>query len=137
MSKLMASGKPVTLVVESDPHNLIAVSSLLRELKLPFKRNTTGDGVVDQMHHMEPPPEVVLMSLDLAEGNAFDIAAAMKADPDFQRVRLVAIGPDNPATEKLENAGFDGFIATPLPRRHFSALLKRLMAGEHVYTGTM
>lgn len=131
----MAAGKPVTLVVESDPHNLIAVSSLLRELKLPFKRNTTGDGVVAQMRHMEPRPEIVLMSLDLAEGDPFDIAAAMRADPDFATVRLIAIGPDNPSPDTLEDAGFDGFIATPLPRRHFSALLKRLMAGEHVFAG--
>jgi CheY-like chemotaxis protein len=124
----------MALVVEGDPHNLIAVSSLLRELKVPFKRNTTGDGVVDQMHHMEPRPDVVLMALDLPEGNAFDIAAAMRADPDLARVRLVAIGPDNPASAELEGAGFDGFIATPLPRRHFSSILKRLLAGEHVFS---
>jgi CheY-like chemotaxis protein len=132
----MAAAKPYTLVVEGDPHNLIAVSSLLRELKVPFKRNTTGDGVVDQLHHMSPRPEVVLMSLDLPEGNAYDIAAAMRADPDFARVRLVAIGPDHPAADQLEGAGFDGFIATPLPRRQFSSLLKRVMAGEHIYSST-
>lgn len=129
----MPARKPVTLLVESDPHNLIAVSSLLRELKLRFKRNTTGGGVITQMRQMEPRPDLVLMALDLAEGNALEIATAIKADPVLARVRLIAIGPDDPAPCQLETAGFDGFIATPLPRRHFSALLKRLMAGEHVF----
>jgi CheY-like chemotaxis protein len=130
----MASAKPFALVVEGDPLNLIALSSLLRELKVPFKRNTTGGGVLQQMHEMNPRPDVVLMALDLPEADAFTIASALKADPELARVRLVAIGPDQPKLDELERAGFDGFIATPLPRRHFSSLLKRLMAGEHIFS---
>ncbi len=130
----MAAAKPYALIVEGDPLNLIALSSLLRELKVPFKRNTTGGGVLQQMHHMNPRPDVILMALDLPEGDAFAIASALRADPDLARVRLVAIGPDQPQPAELERAGFDGFIATPLPRRQFSGLLKRLMAGEHVFS---
>ena len=130
----MAAVAPIALVIEGDPHNLIALSSLLRELKVPFKRNTTGGGVTSQMHHMEPPPDVVLLALDLPEGNAYDIAAEVRADPEFADVRLVAIGPDHPAPSALEGAGLDGFISTPVPRRHFSAILKRLLAGEHIFT---
>lgn len=129
----MAAIQPYALVVEGDPHNLIAMSTLLRELKVPFKRNTTGDGVLDQMHEMEPRPDVVLIALDLPEGDAFAIASALRADPDLNRVRLVAIGPDQPHPGTLEQAGFNGFIATPLPRRQFSTLLKRLMAGEQIF----
>ncbi|MBL8146052.1 MAG: hypothetical protein JNL34_06685 [Anaerolineae bacterium] len=133
----MAARKPVTLFVESDPHNLIVVSSLLRDLKLPFKRNTTGDGVLEQMRQMDPRPEVVLMALDLAEGDAFTTAAAIKADQNFAQVLVIAIGPEAPSSDQLAGAGFDGFIPTPLPRRHFNALFKRLLAGEHVFAGPM
>ncbi len=133
----MAAAKPYALVVEGDPHNLIAVSALLRELKVPFKRNTTGEGVVDQIHQMDPRPNVILMALDLPEGDAFAIASALRSDPALVCVRLVAIGPTEPQFAQLEVAGFDGFIATPLPRRQFRALLTRLMAGEHVYAGPM
>jgi CheY-like chemotaxis protein len=130
----MAAAKPYALVVEGDPLNLIALSTLLRELKVPFKRNTTGEGVLQQVHDMQPRPDLVLMALDLPEGDAFAIASALRADPDLRRLRVVAIGPDQPQPDALERAGFDGFIATPLPRRHFSSLLKRLMAGEHVFS---
>lgn len=130
----MAARKPNILVVESDPLNLASLSALLRELKVPFKRNTNGAGVLEQLQQMHPRPNVVLMSLELPEGDAFEIAAALRAKAELDSVRLVAIGPDQPPPADLKYAGFDGFIATPLPRRQFGSLLKRLLNGEHVFS---
>lgn len=129
----MAARKPNILVVESDPLNLAALSALLRELKIPFKRNTNGDGVLEQVQQMQPRPDVVLMSLELPENDALAIASALRTDPGLNNVRIVAIGSGKPPSAALEGAGFDGFIATPLPRRQFSALLSRLINGERVF----
>ncbi len=61
------------LVVDDDAHSLVAISSMLRDLGIRFKRNTTGAKVPEQMRSMNPPPDFVLLNLDLPHGSAFTI----------------------------------------------------------------
>lgn len=60
-------------------------------------------------------PEVVLCDIGLPEMDGYEVARAMRADPDLGRVRLVALtgyaGPEDVA--KAKEAGFDAHLAKP------------------------
>ena len=123
------------LVVEADAHSLIAISALLRDLGIHYKRNTTGSAVVEQTLVMQPRPAFILLDLDLPHGDAFQIMAALKSHPTLTSIPVVAVAQDSAMSlaPRTRHAGFSGFLPKPLPRRNFGELLERIMDGEQVW----
>jgi CheY-like chemotaxis protein len=122
------------LVVEDDAHSLVAISSLLRDLGIRFKRNTTGANVPQQIYEMKPFPDFVLMNLDLASGEAFTIQQRIQSTPMLRSIPVIALasGGDFKLREQVENAGFAALVFKPLPRNQFGDLLERILADERV-----
>lgn len=122
------------LVVEDDAHSLVAISSLLRDLGIRFKRNTTGANVPQQIHDMKPHPDFVLMNLDLASGEAFTIQRRIQSSPVLRSIPVIALASedDRALREQVANAGFAALVLKPLPRSHFGDLLERVLADERV-----
>lgn len=123
------------LVVEGDAHSLVAIASIMRELRIRFKRNTTGTNVIEQLRVMVPRPDFVLIDLDLPNGDAFAVAHAILSDPELHRVPLIAIGnyPASAVRTHVQRSGFIGYVPKPLPRRAFGDLLLRATAGETLW----
>ena len=123
------------LVVEADAHSLIAISALLRDLGIHYKRNTTGSSVVEQALSMQPHPTFVLLDLDLPHGDAFHIITALKAHPALAAIPVIAIADDSALSlaPRTRHLGFAGFLPKPLPRRNFADLLERILDGEQVW----
>jgi CheY-like chemotaxis protein len=119
------------LVVEDDAHSLVALSSLLRDLGIHFKRNTTGANVPEQIHAMTPAPDFILLDLDLASG-ALAIYRRLRLDVETQNIPVLALGSidDFGLRQKLQREGFAAFIPKPVPRRSFGDLLQRVLDGE-------
>jgi two-component system, sensor histidine kinase and response regulator len=123
------------LVVEDDAHSLIAITTILKELGIEYKRNTTGADVIKQVEAMRSPPDFIFLDLDLPKGDAFHICREIHANPRLARVRVIAIA-DHASKEllkKVKSGEFAGFVTKPLPRKGFGELLQRLQSGEHVY----
>ncbi len=122
-------------MVEDDAHSLMAISALLKELGILYKRNTTGSDVVEKALSMRPKPDFILLDLNLPHGDAFQILRAFKAHPLLARVPVIAIADEryHDLISKTRAAGFAGFIAKPLPRRMFGELLQRILGGEQVW----
>lgn len=122
------------LVVEDDAHSLVAISSLLRDLGVRFKRNTTGANVPQQIAEMQPLPDFVLMNLDLASGEAFNIQRRIRATPGLRAIPVIALASaeDFQLRQQVERAGFAALVFKPLPRNQFGDLLQRILAGERV-----
>lgn len=122
------------LVVEDDAHSLVAISSILRELGIRFKRNTTGANVPQQMREMNPPPHFVLLDIDLPNGDAFIIQQRIQATPALRSIPVIALASESDleAREQVERAGFSALVLKPIPRREFVSLLERLLANERV-----
>ncbi|MEP7292779.1 MAG: response regulator [Chloroflexota bacterium] len=122
------------LVVEDDAHNLVAISSILRDLGIRFKRNTTGVNVQQQMIDMNPLPNFVLLDIDLPNGDAFIIQRRIQAVPALSAVPVIALAAEEDFTlrQQLDQAGFAAFVLKPISRRPFTQLLERLLANERV-----
>ncbi|MBZ0287143.1 MAG: response regulator [Anaerolineae bacterium] len=125
------------LVVEDDAHDLLAVTRLLQELRVQYKRNTTGKDVALKARTMQPRPDIILLDMDLPDASTFDICEAIHSDDMLAAIPVVAIG-DRKWTayeHSLQACGFAGFICKPLPRRHFGQLLQDVLDGKAVWSG--
>ncbi len=118
------------LVVEDDAHCLVALSSLLRDLGICFKRNTTGANVSEQLRSMTPPPDFILLDIDLTLGDAFAINQRIQNDPLLHGIPVIALSTlqDFMLRQKLQRAGFAAFVPKPVPRRHFSEILDHVLS---------
>ena len=123
------------LIVEDDAHSLVTLSSILRDLGIRFKRNTTGADVLEQVRNMNPRPQFILLNIDLTQGNAFNIQKRIRTDPTASRIPVVALASaDNYAVRnRVKRAGFAGMIVKPLPRRVFGEMVNRVLSGEQVW----
>jgi len=124
------------LVVEGDAHSLMMIGSILRDLDIFYKRNTTGAQVVEKAEVMEPQPDFILLDLDLPQGDAFSIVRSLKEHPDLCHIPVIAISDDSShaTADRVRHAGFNGFIAKPLPRRQFGDLVEQVLQGQHVWS---
>jgi CheY-like chemotaxis protein len=129
----------LALVVEDDAHSLFAISSILRDLGISFKRNTTGANVLDQLHAMNPLPDFVLLDIDLPQGDAFAINHLIHADPRLAAIPIIAIGSEQVFTllPQIRHAGFASFLGKPFPRRQFGEILQRILDGGHFWELTL
>ena len=126
------------LVVADDAHSLLAICSILRDLGICYKRNTTGVKVVEQVRAMTPPPDFILLDIDLASGDAFGIYQRLQSDPVTCTIPVIAIGsmPDYARSQRIRRADFSAFVLKPLPRQRFADLVERALSGEHVWEAT-
>lgn len=122
------------LVIEDDAHSLIAISKLLREHGISFKRNTTGAQVVRQITEMQPRPDFILLDLDLPQGDSLQICSAIQRSPSLSSLPIIAIGDlQVEMLPRLRRCGFASFLPKPLPRKQFAEYLGRILAGEQVW----
>ena len=120
------------LVVENDAHSLVAISSILRDLGIHFKRNTTGTNVIEQLRAMTPRPDFVLLDIDLPHAEAFLINLRIQSDPLLRSIPVIALGSviDFATRQRLQHDGFATFVLKPLPRRQFGDLVRRVLGGD-------
>lgn len=117
-----------TLVVEDDAHSLFAISLILRDLGIHFKRNTTGAKTVQQLMAMEPLPDFVLLDLDLPGADAFSILRKLTTDPKTKHIPIIAIGDNNCAGMQFQalKIGAVDFLIKPFSRRQFAEIVARV-----------
>jgi CheY-like chemotaxis protein len=124
----MTSNVVQALVVEDDAHSLFAISLILRDLSIDFKRNTTGAKSVQQLMSMDPLPDFVLLDLDLPGADAFSILRKLSADPKTQHIPIIAIGDSNciDLQSRALKVGAVEFLLKPFSRRQFAELVAQV-----------
>jgi two-component system cell cycle response regulator DivK len=122
------------LVVEDDAHHLLIISSILREMGLLFKRNTTGSGVERLANALQP--SIIIIDLDMPGQIPFSISQAVKASPMLCHIPLLAIGGQQwqTALDQVRESGFAGFMSKPLPRKQFMQAVNRILAGQSCWS---
>jgi CheY-like chemotaxis protein len=121
-------GQQLALVVEGDAICLRALSAALDALNVRYKRNASGQYVIEQVRAMTPPPDLILLDLDLPQGDALEIASALRADPAARLIPIILIA-DESAFDSLprsQQKWFAGFISKPISRQVLAALIARI-----------
>lgn len=116
------------LVVEDDAHSLVAIASILRALRIDYKRNTSGARVIEQA--LATNPDFILLDMDLPDGDPFVIYDAIRTCPRLKNVPVIAIGENDVLTRlmpRVENSQFAGVMTKPLVQKNLDSLLHALL----------
>jgi CheY-like chemotaxis protein len=111
------------LVVEDNPDNMTLIDYLLRAYGFaPLLARTCEDGLRIAVSER---PDVVLLDLRMPGMDGYQLAAAIKGDPDLARTKVVAVTASAMVgdRERIVAAGFDGYIQKPIDPEAFMGQL--------------
>ena len=107
----MSQGTPVqVLIVEDNPGDVELAKAALRETSLPLELHVTANGE-EAMRFMRqegayadaPPPDLVLLDLNMPKMGGLEVLDAMKSDEDL-RLTPVVVFTTSSASEDIERA---------------------------------
>ena len=116
------------LIIEDDAHSLMALGSILGNMSIRYKRNTTGAEVLQQARRLQP--DFILLDMDLPHGDPFLILAALRTDTDLNAVPVIAMGDHhliNHLMPRIRQDSFTGYIPKPFAYQDFENLLKSVL----------
>jgi len=113
------------LVVEDNDKNLKLTRDVLEFAGYTVEVATTGEEAVAQA--LASVPDLILMDLQLPGMDGHEALARLRADPDTQRVPVVALTASAMPMdrERALSAGFDGFLEKPIRVREFPDQVRR------------
>ncbi|MFW5772960.1 MAG: response regulator [Phototrophicaceae bacterium] len=133
------STKRSALVIEDDAHSLLAISEMLREMNIAFKRNTNGAEVIQRVKRMRTPPDFIVLNLDLPDGDAYSICRQLRRQKHLRDVPVIATADQYSESllDCLRHQGFSGFVQKPIARRYFGDFLDDVLQGDTSFTTLM
>ena len=118
------------IVVEDQPDNLKLLTALLTAKGHRVVGLQNGDRLVETVRAEQPPPDLVLLDIQLPGRDGYALLEELKALPD-RRWKVVALTahalPEDRA--RATAAGFHGYITKPIDVRSFPAEVSRYLGG--------
>jgi CheY-like chemotaxis protein len=124
------------LAVEDDTGNVALIGMALARLNMRSYIDTSGTDVVPIALGMKPPPDVILLDLNLPGGRSgFDIMQEIRTVEALRHIPVLAVSSMDArvAIPRCKRLGFKGFIAKPFRSRKFILALQRALAGEETW----
>jgi CheY-like chemotaxis protein len=125
-----APADTVALVVEDDPDQLALAVLRLTAAGYPVK---TADGVRAMIESLEAAlPDAVFLDVVLADGNGFDVLAALRRHPRCAQLPVIMVTAEaepEVVARGLE-LGCDGYITKPYGRNTLDYVLRCVMKQE-------
>jgi two-component system cell cycle response regulator DivK len=123
------------LVVEDDAGGMAIIGVMMRYLGIRAYINTSGNGVIEMAHAMNPRPNIIFLDINLPSTTGYEVLRHIRNDPKLKDVLVVAVTAQDADTEipKCKDAGFNGYIGKPLSRSRFPRQLRRILKGESVW----
>jgi CheY-like chemotaxis protein len=82
------------------------------------------------------PVDLILLDLMLPRGvTGYDVFDAIRAEPEFAHVPIVAISASDPSIEipRTRARGFAGFISKPIDLQSFPTQISTLINGQQIW----
>lgn len=111
----------IIVVVEDQPDSLKLLSTLLSLRGHTVLPLATGEGLVETVRTHSPPPDLVLLDIQLPGRDGYALLQDLKAMKGDHRWKVVALTAHAmPADrDRALAAGFDGYITKPIDIRTF------------------
>jgi signal transduction histidine kinase/CheY-like chemotaxis protein len=122
-------GKPVVLVVEDNPDNMITVKALLTDQYTVLEAIDAHRGIELAKEHV---PNVVLMDIALPDINGVEAFKAIREMPQLQHIPVIALTASAMThdRETILSHGFDAFIAKPIIEKEFFQVISEVLYGK-------
>ena len=115
------------LVLEDDPDKLAL--AVLRLTTVGYKVQS-ADRVQGFYHRLErSAPDVILLDIELPDGNGFDVLAALRRDPKYAHVPIIMLTARTQPEDIMRGLvlGADGYITKPYGRNALEYALRYVM----------
>lgn len=117
----------VILIIEDNDNNMMLLRDILEFKGYEVLAATNGaEGV---RLALERKPDLVLMDIQLPDIDGMTAFAQIRADPDAQDIRVLAVSasvmPDD--QQRIAASGFDAFITKPISVKNFVQTIERFV----------
>lgn len=122
-------GKPLVLVVEDNPDNMITVKALLKE---NFTVIEAVDGRIGIEMAKKHVPDLILMDIALPEIDGIEAFKAIRILSELQHIPIIALTASAMIQdrEKILAHGFNAYIAKPIIEKEFSKSINEVLYGK-------
>ncbi len=121
-------GKPIILVVEDNPDNMITVKALLEESYTVIEAVNGMEGIAKAKKHL---PDLILMDISLPEKDGIQSFKAIRSEMQTQHIPVIALTASalKEDRELVLAYGFNAFIAKPIDETIFYNTIKKTLYG--------
>jgi CheY-like chemotaxis protein len=118
---------PSVLVIEDNEHNLLLIDYLLRAYG--HEPQLARSGAEGLRMAVASRPEVVLIDLWMPGMDGYVVAREIKRTPELKSTQVVAVTASAMVgdRERIESAGFDGYIQKPIDPETFIETLEQVL----------
>lgn len=119
-------GKPVILVVEDNPDNMITVKAMLDDKYKVIEAVDGKQGVKMAKKHV---PNLILMDIALPIMDGYQAFKSIRTIDDLKHIPIVALTASamEQDREKILEHGFDSYIAKPIEEKVFYNTINRVL----------
>ncbi len=133
----LADGQDFSVLIADDQdYN----REVLKELLIPagFETREAGDGAIAVQSLRKAPASIVLMDIRMPNLDGFGALRQIREDADLSAIPVVAVSASvlSEFQDKIETAGFDGFVSKPFQAGEIFSAIKRLTDAEFVDAST-
>ncbi|NVN91013.1 MAG: response regulator [Desulfuromonadales bacterium] len=107
------AGKPVVLVMEDNPDNLLTIRAMLDKTCRVLEASNGQAGLELARAH---EPDIILMDLAMPVMDGFKTLHALRNEDGIRHIPVIAVTADamSGSREKILAHGFDGYLAKPI-----------------------
>jgi CheY-like chemotaxis protein len=123
------AGKPLLLVVEDNPDNMITVKALLAD---DFTVIGATDGPAGVALAIERRPHLILMDIALPGMDGIEAFKIIRSDPHLQHIPVIALTASAMVSDRetVLAHGFDAYIAKPIEENLFFTTIHEALYGN-------
>jgi CheY-like chemotaxis protein len=117
--------EPTRILIVDDLQSTVPLEQLLHSLGYSATRvAASGANALEMAQDFSP--SVILISLDLPDMDAYDVAQRLRERTDVRRLRLIALTGDyaHDARDQARQAGFERYLAKPVSGTDLQKLLR-------------
>jgi CheY-like chemotaxis protein len=133
----MANSK-LLLYVEDDPGSRKVMRLLVSGLADLVQLVIFEDSVdfLEKVNTLEQEPDIFLLDIHVTPHNGFRILEMLRTHERYTHKMVIALTASvmNEEINRLKEVGFDGVLGKPLNFHTFPETIKRILAGEHIWT---
>lgn len=122
-------GKPLVLIVEDNPDNMLSVKALLSD---DFTVLEAVNGMQGVEKAKKFKPNLILMDIALPQMDGIEAFKMIRNNPELQHIKVIALTASAMTQDRevLLSHGFDAFIAKPIDEQQFFDTINSTLYGK-------
>jgi CheY-like chemotaxis protein len=123
-----AAAETVILIVEDDVDQLALADLRVSMAGYKVRAAKSVEGYLQALVR-DGPPDVLLLDVELPDGNGFDVLARMRRDAEFRLLPIILLTARNEAADIGRGLllGADGYVTKPYTRNILADVIRRVL----------